>query len=823
MSSKQRINCIVLWLSLMISQPTSAALTAEHLLSIDKGLNQPTDIAVSSNGDLYALNGVLGQVIAFSENGERKHSFGRAGKGQSELNLPMAISIKNQQVFIADTGNSRISVFDLQGGFVRHIPLISEVATKKPAAPVSLLIMDKVIVWSDRQSHQICTSKIDNGHIIGCWGGKGGSDGEFNYPYQLVSDKQDYIFVVDVLNARVQAFSPKGKHFMNTGRFGVNAIGTLFRPNGLALSGDGQLLVSDAYLGTVSVFKDGRPLGLLTNGDAEKLIFKSPTSLTLHKNRLYVSDTLNNSIEVFKLNSAEPGIDKPGRAAGEPVAKPQSGSSRKNCISCHISWADNYSSTSDDGLQVTPVAHQRMCYSCHHGVVIDSRNSIGHKQQHPDVHHRRDDKKTNEKDRNKDRDEIAKEFPLSSRQDAENKELYCGSCHTPHKLKIDDLESLDEEHNNSWMRESNNSGKICQQCHESKLDHVQQEKRQYKGANHPVGTYLKQADPAKSGKSNKHYAKDKNLHKGLPAEMIKAGAGLNEEQQMICQTCHKVHGSDEGQLTAIKSSDAKICVQCHQRHDAKDLESAAKKGVHPVNIKLEDPVKINNREIASINCLTCHSPHDGEAGSALLVADDKNGELCSICHKDYGKVVNTDHDLRHSAEESKNRYDKTPEHTGACGTCHSMHQAEDNKLSLDATMENLYKGEEKPLQRDQMCLNCHRKDGAADKSQIKYFMHPSKDLILRSDKNSMPLLDKNNEISEFGKIGCITCHDPHSWSVHASIEEKASKAGKPEKNYSGNILSSFLRNKEIQNSFCKDCHGIETKIKYKYYHLELAR
>ncbi len=284
-----------------------------------------------------------------------------------------------------------------------------------------------------------------------------------------------------------------------------------------------------------------------------------------------------------------------------------------------------------------------------------------------------------------------------------------------------------------------------------------------------------------------------------------------------------MHGSDEEQLTVIKTPNAELCQQCHQRHVAEDLESARKKGVHPVNIKLDEPVKINDKEVDIVNCLTCHSTHDGKEGTALLVMDNKNGELCDTCHNDYDKVVDTDHDLRLSAEKNKNRYDKTPGHTGACGVCHSMHEAEDNKFVLDATVENAYKGEEKPLQRDQICLNCHRKDGAADKSQIKYFTHPSKDMILRSDKNSMPLLDKNNEISEFGEIGCITCHNPHRWSAHKDIEDKTRKIDKTEKNDSGNILSSFLHKKEIQDSFCKNCHGIETKIKYKYYHLDLSR
>ncbi len=803
-----------LWLLLLISQPVIAGLTAEHLLSIKAGLDQPTDTAISNNGDIYVLNGVMGKVFVFSENGKRKFGFARPGKGNAKLNLPMGISIKHQQVFIADTGNSRISVFNLQGKFIRQIPLKSDKQKNNPVAPVSLLIIDNKIIWSDRQNHQLCASRIDNGKTLNCWGGKGEADGKFNYPYQLASDDQDYVFAVDVLNARVQAFSPKAKHFMNIGRFGVNTIGSLFRPNGLVLTEDNQLLVSDAYLGNISVFKNGRALGLLTDSNAEKLFFKSPTSLTLFKNKLYVTDTLNNSIEVFRLNTTESdGTSK------KSIAKLQPGSSQKNCISCHISWAENYSAQNQDEIQVTPVAHQRMCYSCHHGVVIDSRKSIGHKQQHPDIHHRRENNKSN----NKDRDNIPEEFPLSSEQAAKDKELYCGSCHTPHKFKADINDSLNGKHNNSWMRESNNSGEICQQCHKSKLDNVQHKKRSIMGVNHPVGIYLKQADTTKSDNNNKLYAKDKNLHKGLPVDLINAGAGLNDNQQIICQTCHKVHGADEQQLTAIKSSAAEICVQCHQRHETKDLESARKKGVHPVNIKLEDPVTINNKEIRLVNCLSCHSPHNGKAGTALLIMDNRNGELCNVCHKDYSKLINTDHDLRVSAEKSKNRYDKTPEHTGACGTCHSMHEAEDNKLALDATVKSIYKGEEKPLQSDQICLNCHRKDGIADKSQIKYFSHPTKDMILRSDKSKMPLLDKNNAISEFGEIGCITCHNPHRWSAHKDIEDQAIKIDKPEKNDNGNILSSFLRNKEIQNSFCVNCHGIETKIKYKYYHLELSR
>ena len=157
-----------LWLLLLISQPLTAGLTAEHLLSIKAGLNQPTDTAISKNVYIYSLNGVLGKVIVFTKSGKEKLSFGRPGKGNAELNLPRGISIKNQQVFIADTGNARISVFNLQGEYVRHILLKSEIPVNKPVAHVSLLVLDNKIICTYRQYHQLCSCKIENVKTLLC-------------------------------------------------------------------------------------------------------------------------------------------------------------------------------------------------------------------------------------------------------------------------------------------------------------------------------------------------------------------------------------------------------------------------------------------------------------------------------------------------------------------------------------------------------------------------------------------------------------------------------------------------------------------------------
>jgi len=108
---------------LLSSQPLHAALMAEHLLTIKSGLKQPTDTAVADNGDIYVLNGAHAQVVVFTAQGKQKNRFGHEGDAEGELSLPMGLSIKGQRVYVADTGNARIAVFDLRGKFVRNILL----------------------------------------------------------------------------------------------------------------------------------------------------------------------------------------------------------------------------------------------------------------------------------------------------------------------------------------------------------------------------------------------------------------------------------------------------------------------------------------------------------------------------------------------------------------------------------------------------------------------------------------------------------------------------------------------------------------------------
>lgn len=789
----------VVLLSFFCSQPLSALVKHKTSLSqtLQADFDQPSDIAFSSDGRIYVLDGKQNRIVMLSKTGKRLSSFGRG-----VLNSPMAIAVYNKAIYVADSANHRIAVFDESGGFVEQISLHQQALADKLPEPVGLTLDDGVLTWSDRQNHQLCQIRLQDHQASRCWGKRGSVERQFEFPFHIASDRDGYIHVVDVLNGRIQVFNHKGGPFMTLSRFGINA-GELYRPNGIAVADDGRLFVSDSYLGTISVFLKGRFSGLFSADGMKPMQFRVPVGLGWRDGKLYVVDARENSVLVFNSPASDTGLMMPkqGKDTKEAISK-------KDCTICHFSWIKGAEPGAMQQDGVLPVASQNMCYSCHHGAVIDSRQAIGSAAQHPDIHHPQQQKSGKPKHE----DKIPHEFPLL------NDKLSCGSCHTPHSSDIDASGTQHAKNENPWFRLSNHEGVLCQQCHESKLDSAVEREHPPTGHNHPIHIRLQKS----TNHANPLYTRNEDLQHGLPKALVEAGGELGSNNQLLCQSCHQVHGAKDQNLLLRAYDENALCEACHQQQQANDEEEARRKGVHPVNINLEKPVKLGGEEVSHMVCASCHAVHDGKTDTALLREESVNGELCSACHEGYDALVNSDHDLRASAEDSENRLKQSPQQSGACGTCHSMHRAAPGQLALLVHRQRPEQDRShSDFASDRVCLDCHHENGLAKDAVVEHYSHPSKDLVLRSDPKLMPLLDAQGKESEFGAIACITCHEPHHWQPQNAPPQDLLHA----ENRSGNVFNSFLRRTpgEIADSFCVDCHGIETRIKYKYYHDSRSR
>jgi len=711
---------------------------------ISEKLSQPAALDIDSAGRVYILN-ADSRVQVFSPKGKWLFSFAELSVGKAKLPLDGAMDLRifNDQVIIADSKNSRLVVYSTSGKFLQEIS--THFSDEEPSIPVALAIDKHTISFSDRRHHRVCQlrsgvltqAKLKQQNestqipksLMQCFGKKGSKKSQFNFPFQLVKDKRGFQYVVDVLNASVKVFNRFGKSPLQISRFGVSD-GELFRPNGIAIDDKQRLYVSDAYLGDISILKNGKFLGL-----AQGLkTFNSPNSLRWLDNKLWVVDYRDNAVYQYQLLSVSPEGHITKRADKLQLNQHQQ-VSQKECVSCHLSWQANIepkvSKIADN--KVLPVASQKMCDSCHHGAVIDSRKAIkGY--QHPSLLDEKMEgtknklvKETEDRelaivDLTKRQDDFPGHYPLT-----EQSQISCGSCHTPHNASSKKY-TLYNEHKNNWLRISNTEQEICTDCHESKAkgadafknsqqDELSKGSLLSHGQNHPIKVLLDKVSKQGSNDGSKLVQTGiKQLQKGLPKALAHHGASLDANKQLQCQSCHQVHGGFTKQLLTEQSKNNQLCSACHEQQSANSAEQARKKGVHPVNIELEQPLEFGDKKIHSLTCQTCHSAHDGSNKTALLVNSVKNAEAqCIECHQgqnsdsiEHAKEHNihpVNIDLEWQEEQQDDATDKkrVVDINGkeidriGCLTCHSVHQGKANTAALVA-----------PIDNGELCQNCHQ-------------------------------------------------------------------------------------------------------------------
>lgn len=82
--------------------------------------NQPTDVAIASDGTVYVSDGYgNNRVVIFDRDGNYLKQFGEEGAKPGQFRLPHALVIDAQdRLYVADRSNARIQVFDAQGTFL---------------------------------------------------------------------------------------------------------------------------------------------------------------------------------------------------------------------------------------------------------------------------------------------------------------------------------------------------------------------------------------------------------------------------------------------------------------------------------------------------------------------------------------------------------------------------------------------------------------------------------------------------------------------------------------------------------------------------------
>ncbi|MEW7987507.1 MAG: cytochrome c3 family protein [Candidatus Thiodiazotropha sp.] len=309
---------------------------------------------------------------------------------------------------------------------------------------------------------------------------------------------------------------------------------------------------------------------------------------------------------------------------------------------------------------------------------------------------------------------------------------------------------------------------------------------------------------------------------------------LNEDGKLYCGTCHTAHRVDwedeTGVFMSVRNPGSEICLYCHKKKT-----TGVKEGNHPV---LEHPREMPLSLLAQgakfskekgIICESCHNAHGAKAND-LLVVNNKEGALCTACHADQGQLVGSKHDLTITSPKARTSAGEFIAESGPCSSCHQTHHAKGASLSPLAagkSVDKLLGG----------CTHCHKKGGLAAKTQTGRHSHPvgvSVDKLAidataqnwiygggkggaRRDLKPLPLFTKAGvRAAKGGKIGCLTCHDPHSRPGGGLKDGDKRTSAKT-------AASSFLRmDNRRRSALCLNCHLEQASVVSTQHNLAIS-
>ena len=245
----------------------------------------PSSMAVDgSSGLVYVADTANGRVQVFNSAGEHVATFGENGTGQLAGPVGVAVDGSSGRVYVADSNGSRVQVFGSGGEHATGLP-----GPFNNSAGLAVNASGHVYVAnSGNNTVQIFDSS-------GNW--VGDLPINFSSPGAVAADGfSGHVYVADSGDGTVQVFDSSGKHVAGFGGHG-SGQGQLGLPVGLAVDGSaGLVYVAERGNGRVQVFdSDGSHVSYLPGP------FDGPRGLAVDvpSGRVYVADPGNHSVRVF--------------------------------------------------------------------------------------------------------------------------------------------------------------------------------------------------------------------------------------------------------------------------------------------------------------------------------------------------------------------------------------------------------------------------------------------------------------------------------------------------------------------------------------------
>ncbi len=255
------------------------------------GLKEPRGATVDERGRLWVADFGNSRLRLFDAEGGYLGGWGGRGDGTYALRELCAVTARGNDLYVADTWNGRVESFTLQGGW--------KATARELYGPRGIAAAPDGSVWvADTGNHRLVLydGSLANPRVLGK---KGSGPLEFESPVGIAAGPSGQIYVCDTGNRRIQVIGREGQ-FVRA--IPVAAWKGPVEPQVEVDAGE-ILYVTDPSGNAVLEFDASGQVRARRESDDSGKKFSIPTGLALdRKNRiLYVVNTGDNSISKTKL------------------------------------------------------------------------------------------------------------------------------------------------------------------------------------------------------------------------------------------------------------------------------------------------------------------------------------------------------------------------------------------------------------------------------------------------------------------------------------------------------------------------------------------
>lgn len=162
--------------------------------------------------------------------------------------------------------------------------------------PIAITVDEKnneVIVADEMYSHIVSFDKEKAIPKYGM-GARGEGPGKFRIITDMIAIPDGYL-VSDRIELRVQVLDKQGNYIADFGR------ADLMFPTALAMDKFGRVYVADKSDSTIKVYKAGKLMEKIGRNGYGPMEFRYISDMKIHKDQLYVVDSLNSRIQIFNI------------------------------------------------------------------------------------------------------------------------------------------------------------------------------------------------------------------------------------------------------------------------------------------------------------------------------------------------------------------------------------------------------------------------------------------------------------------------------------------------------------------------------------------